>query len=969
MNTFAATEIARAHAAASPDERVFARSLADAHDQAEVGGKASTLARLLALGAPVPGGGVLTCAAFDRFLHANGLAPQIDRICADLNPSDLSQLQRAAEKIRGLVTGAPLPPEVDAAIETIATELLPGARSRVPAFESRNAESGIHTPEPGTRNLEPGPRTLEPWNPAVAVRSSAVGEDGERTSFAGQLDSILGVTTREGLREAVRVCWASYRSERALFYRSARGATLSGMGVIVQQQVDAAVAGVLFTREPVGGAGEDRDDLLIEYCAGLGEALVSGRVDPGRLRVSRGTLTVTTLEELSDEHDREIASAALTPQNVRDLARLSIRPEQDLSGPQDIEWAIGRDGTLSLLQARPITTLAPGTQRAECEDPASPKRDSAKPGASILWSNANVNENFPDPISPLLYSIASLGYYHYFRNLGLAFGISRRRLAAMDRPLRTIIGVHGARMYYNLTNIHAVLRMAPFGDRLTAAFNQFVGASETAASPDGAASWTDRRRGAAQALELMRVFVSTTWQYVWLRRRLESFERTADDFASRTHPDALADRRLPSLLEHLGEFLDIRFRRWKNASLTDAAAMVSYALLQRSLARAGAGAIHNRLLRALPGVPSSTPPLRLWALSRQIRADQALRDLFATAASSDVLNTVRSDARFAGFRRSFELFLDEWGFRSSSELMLTVPGLQEQPEPVIELLKQYAESEGEPPEAAIARQAAERMAETSRLLRGLAPRSPIRAAFLWRLLTWTQRSVAYRERARLKQALLYTRCRRIALAIGARLVETSVLERPEDVFFLSWQEIDELGSGRAMFPYRIAALVAARQREHAALSAMRPPDTIRAPEGTYLPLAAAPRPAVTDEATSDANGGTLAGLGACGGTVTARAAVLEAVTQAHRLVRGDILVTRQTDPGWGPIFLLVSGLVIERGGMLSHGAIIAREFGLPCVIGIKDATRRIAHGARITVDGDRGTCAILDTTPETGSQS
>jgi pyruvate,water dikinase len=586
--------------------------------------------------------------------------------------------------------------------------------------------------------------------------------------------------------------------------------------------------------------------------------------------------------------------------------------------------------------------------------------DSERHAATVLWSNANVNENFPQPISPLLYSIASVGYYHYFRNLGLAFGISRRRLAAMDRPLRAIIGVHGARMYYNLTSIHAVLRMAPFGDRLTSAFNQFVGANETAARPAGATGWGDRHGRVAQVLEIFRIAAQTTWQYLFLRRRVESFERVADAFALRTHPDKIRDRSLAELLEDLHSFVDIRCHRWKNASLADAASMVCYALLQRALVGTGGSvALHNRLLRALPGMPSSIPPLRLWELSRTIRSDEVLQRLFATADAADVLDTIRRDGRFAAFLRAFDRYLEDWGFRSSAELMLTVPSLQEDPAPAIELLKRYAASDGEPPESAISRQAAERLDETSRLLRRLVRRSPIEAAAVWLLLRCTQRAVTYRERARLKQALLYARCRHLALALGERLVSLDILHEPDEVFMLTWQEIDELGSGRSMFPYRTSDLVSLRRRDHAALAAMCPADTIRLPEGRYLPLGQAPphrRPADVDDGAGASS--VFHGTGACGGLVTARAAVLDDVRDIARLQRGEVLVTRQTDPGWALVFCLISGLVIERGGMLSHGAILAREFGLPCVVGVQDATRRIAHGARVTVDGDLGTCAI-----------
>ena len=655
---------------------------------------------------------------------------------------------------------------------------------------------------------------------------------------------------------------------------------------------------------------------------------------------------------------------------------MALRLERELGAPQDVEWSIDDDGRLWILQARPITTTretpraathaAPRTTPREAPR-AAPREAPRAAGAPVLWSNANVNENFPEPISPLLYSFAAPGYYHYFRNLGLAFGISRRRLAAMDPALTAIVGVHGGRLYYNLTNIHAVLRMAPCGERLAEAFNQFVGADDMAPPPAGATRWGDGRGRVAQAVELLRVAARTTWQYLFLRRRLEAFEDRVDRFAARTRPDRLESRPLHGLLEDLRSFLDIRFHRWKDASLADAAAMVCYALLQRALRGVDTrGGLHNRLLRALPGVPSTMPPRRLWALSRLIRSDTRLHRLFGSAETPAILDAVRDDDRFVRFRREFYRFLEEWGFRSSAELMLTAPSLQEDPAPAIELLRQYAASDGEPPESVMARQAAGRVEETARVLKALARRSPGTALAVWVLLRSTQASVAYRERARLKQALLYTRLRRVALAIGRRLADAGRLARPDDVFMLTWQEIAELGTGRAMFPYRVPELVALRKREHATLDAMRPPATVAVPLGEYLPPGSRGDQGepVGRHGTADRHveqtpvSSTLRGTGASGGIAAGPAAVLGDVRDAARLRGGDVLVTRQTDPGWAPVFGLVSGLVIERGGLLSHGAIVAREFGLPCVVGIENATGRIRPGQRVTVDGDRGVCTI-----------
>jgi pyruvate,water dikinase len=229
------------------------------------------------------------------------------------------------------------------------------------------------------------------------------------------------------------------------------------------------------------------------------------------------------------------------------------------------------------------------------------------------------------------------------------------------------------------------------------------------------------------------------------------------------------------------------------------------------------------------------------------------------------------------------------------------------------------------------------------------------------VLRWTQRAILLRERARLKQALLYSRCRRIVLALGERLADAGRLRAADDLFFLTAEELDALVSGSAMFPDRVRDLVALRRRAHAELSNMKPPETMTLAAGEYLPVSqeAARAPVSSGDGARTA---TLVGTGACGGTARARATVLRDVTEAHRLAAGDVLVTRQTDPGWGPVFPLVSGLVIERGGMLSHGAIIAREFGIPSVVGVQDATRLIPPGGMVVVDGDRGEVRVLAST-------
>ena len=878
------------------------------------GGKAWHLRRMLELRLPVPNGLVVTREAFDAFLESNRLrgpiASLLDGIEAGSSASQLS----AADGIQNLISQSTVPAEV--------LDLL---------------SASLHQLAPGL----------------VAVRSSAIGEDSAQHSYAGQLDSVLNVDRElEAIGAALKRCWASYWSHRVIAYQRSCGIRLQGMAVIIQEQVPAELSGVLFTRHPAATQDPSRRDwMLVEYCRGLGESLVSGRVSPGCMEVSRSTRELRA-EALPEHASDGTAHGLLGEVRALMLAHCGLALEEEFGGPQDIEWSFDGSGQLFLLQSRPITPSATGPPR--------PTKDDAP---LVVWSNANVNENFPDPISPLLYSIASLGYYHYFRNLGVALGISQRRIEAMEQPLRNLVGVHGARLYYNLSNIHAVLRMAPFGELLADSFNQFVGSRNTQPS-GGRLTWKGFSPGRfGQWLEVSRISACSLWQFLFVASRVRTFERTVDEFAAATTPDALENELQENLLGHLRRFLQIRCQHWIGASLADASAMLSYGLLKRMLEAEFPddknAATHNSLLRGLRDVVSSTPAARLWELSREIRVNPELHELFAHESDEVVLRQMAEREQFAPFWAAFRRYLDEWGFRCSGELMLTVPSYQERPAGLIEVLRAYAALEGESPAERLGRQKAERELETNRMYATLRRRWwawflpwPRKAFVFARLLRATQRAIVLRERARLKQALLYSRLRRIVLAIGKRLVAGGRIKQPDDVFYLTAPELDALLSGQSMFPAQTAELVALRRSAHNQLSRQHPPDTFAIPAGTYWrsdePVAA---PRVVPE---DGQGICLKGSGVCGGVATAPAAVLESVTELHKLTTGNILITRQTDPGWAPVFPLIQGLVMERGGMLSHGAILAREYGLPTVVGIPDATRRIPSGQMITVNGDKG---------------
>jgi len=798
----------------------------------------------------------------------------------------------------------------------------------------------------------------------VAVRSSACGEDSADAAFAGQLDTFLGINTLPDLSNAVLRCWASYWSHRALTYQLARKVQLRSMGVIIQKQVNARYSGVLFTRNVQSPA---TDQLILEYCEGLGEQLVSGEITPSSLVLTpngqilhettitphAGSQQTTSASDSNANHNdkaavqlpQAAASAGLPLSLIPHLAQTGRQLETQFDHPQDIEWSVDPANAIYILQSRPITTME-------------------KPKPSVIWSNANVNENFPDPICPLLYSVASCGYYHYFRNMAIAFGIAQARIDSMEYPLRNIIGTHAGRMYYNLSNIHAVLRAVPFGEFLAESFNQFVG-SESTAKDYKSPSWKSLSRGKLSELrETIYIARRAAKRFRNLERGVSQFEVTVDEFAADCEATLLPKLDTQELLILWRRFISIR-SNWTDAAMADAASMIYYRLTGSFLAQEFTSdddrAMVNRLLSGLCDIVSGLPTEKLWNISRSIRKNAALAEAFAEESPERLWQRIQTDDSLKEIAGELEDFLDHWGFRCSGELMLTTASYQEAPETLLPVLASFVQLEGPSPREHLETQQQLREQTTQRILKELQPRSATR--FLpyprknhiasW-LLRATQRSVACRERARLKQALLYSRVRRIALAIGEKLRQRGDLNQADDIFFLTYQETEDLLAGSSMLPNSAGKLADLRRSELDAASHLTPPDRLEIPAGQYWQP---DETAHADRCENEEDWNN--GIGVSGGHIVGRAVVLTNPDQFDKVSKGDILVTRQTDPGWGPILFLVRGLVMERGGMLSHGAILAREYGIPTAVAIHGATKRIKTGDTIKVDGDLGRVEIV----------
>lgn len=747
----------------------------------------------------------------------------------------------------------------------------------------------------------------------VIVRSSAVGEDGQTAAFAGLLESIFPVdgANRQALEDAVRRCVFSQRAPRVVAYEQARGVRLGGMAVVVQQLVDSVAAGVLFTNGVT---------LRGEWCRGQGQALVDGMVTPGAFRLDRREGRPAFVERLPEDG----SDFPLDARACATLVQYAVALERQRGMALDIEWALDASGGVWLVQARPVTH-----QR------------------TYLYSNANISENFPTPVVPLIASFARVGYEAYFRNLAREFGITEARIASCDDSFRNIVDVHGARLYYNLSHIHSVLRLMPFGDALVDSFDTFVGA--------GTSNPTDKPIE-GEVHSLLRVFGHVLHAYRDLPARIARFERTVDDVAERYHPRHFPTMSLDELADGLRAIINIRCTRWIDASLADCAAAITYRALQALLRHQNAEdpSRHHVLLEGLD-VAGAWSLRALWDLALALSTNkQACNALVQSVGKSSGGFAVFRDALPIDLRNRVDDWLDRYGFRGSGELLLTETSLAEEPDRLLPLLQRYVQTAlevgNESPGAAFARQKIMRDQMTAHYRAGFV--IPLRPVFD-KLVAATQASVKFRERARFRQALLYSRLRAIALDCGKKLVYANMVDAPEDVFFLTFDELVAISTTNARpCSDDPRALVQKRRAEHATLSALDLPDVFTLAAGHFI--GPDDLDAGLSQPTNLDTDAILVGVPASGGRVTGRAAVLEGLADTDRLQRGDVLVARQTDPGWAPLFFLVRGLVLERGGMLSHGSILARELGIPSVVGVPNATTRITHGCDIFVDGNAG---------------
>lgn len=852
---------------AKPD---FIISLSDASaDLLLVGGKGASLARLAAAGLPVPPGFHITTAAYRRFVAQHALQAQILAAVSTAAPNQPGTLEEASGRIGQLFAQHTIPEDIAGEIRRAYTKL-----------------SEVEQP--------------------VAVRSSATAEDLPEMSFAGQQETYLNIYGAEAVLEAVKKCWASLWTARAIGYRARHDIPSQdvSLAVVVQALVPAEAAGILFTANPLTGA---RGQMMINAAWGLGEAIVGGHVTPDTVVVDKASgkvveskisqkdvMTIRTPEGTRQEAvpENRRNQAVLGPAQAAELTQIGTQIEEMYGQPMDIEWALAGE-RIVILQARPITALP--------DPPLGWETSYPKP----LLARGSSIDLLPDEVSPLF---ATLGVpiltKVFFEMYAQVMGLSGE-----DVPIFEVI--HGyifvcfpkRSKFWKYMRVHASTagKLYEYGRVL---------AEETRARCHAVVTrWRQTDLASAKATEL-------------LAGARELYEVSAE------YLNVSVDRPIPQ-----SNFSEMFFSLFYNTLIKRKADPVAAAFLL---------GLENLPLRA----EKSLFDLAQWA-----QAQPELANYLQDTPAQAVWAALQADpipAPLSGeFASRFAAHLAEFGHLTYDlDFMNPIPA--EQPVPMLDTLKMLLSSQGNNPYTRQGAQERARQQAEEVIFQRI---GSLRRKWFQKLLASAQECASERENAIADIGLPYPQLRRLLQELGLRLAAGGAIAQPDDIYWLEAKEVDALAAALGVNEWLSSHTASVETRKATWRRARKASPPTILPEDHLLAKIYSPKKPENH---------LLKGKGTSAGQVTAPACVLRSPDDFGQMHPGDVLVAVATTPAWTPLFAMASAVVTDIGGPLSHSSIVAREYGIPAVMATGVATRRIYTGQIITVDGSAGTVALKD---------
>jgi rifampicin phosphotransferase len=884
-----------------------------ATNRAFVGGKGANLARLAGAGLPVPAGFCVTTAAYDALIDDPSIEEAIHELAA-LDPTDTSAIADTGSTLRARIQERSVPKEIQDAIEDA-------------------LDAMASAPEQ-----------------AYAVRSSATAEDLPEASFAGQQETFLNVHSTDEIIDRVRACMASLFTDRAIAYRAENDIPHDevALAVVVQRMVTPDASGILFTADPQTG---NRRIASIEAGFDLGEALVSGDATADTARVDTRTGEVLDYED-SDQrvavrplseggtetvelNSVERTTRVLSDDQVRTLVAMATEIEALFESPQDIEWCLD-DGEFSIVQARPITSLFPSPSPLPSDD-----------RLHVYYSMGH-GQAFAEAMPPLV------------RDIWLTY--TQNGLAEWELDPDTQWGAEaGGRIYVDLTK---VLRIGILRRRIP---DQFAAVSEPigAALDDllarrgeefqetwtvretltvlrrvASALWTEARKGfpitSAMVGGFFGAFIGEPEPPAHEEARWNTWGRTVaaqvrapDTPAERAHAVFDPDKTGMTSIPRIGPlYAAFAVDGWLQRRFSDTPEAV------------------NAVGRGFPDELVTRINLGLGDLADVARDHPAVADALREDASIDEIKSLEGGE---AFRNALDDYLDEFGHRATGELDISRPRWREDPSGLLATVRANLEhgEKGEHRERLRQLENEANAAATwleQRADHGLL--GPIRKRLVRQLIRTYRGYIQTREYPKQGSAYLFTAWHEALQDAGEVLVAEDVLNSSDDVWFLRKDELFAALGGNS-----IDVDIAARRAEFERHAAMDAPPVLTS-EGE-APSADIEHKDVPEDA--------LVGSGVSGGVVEGVARVVHDPSE-ETIEKGEILIAPSSDPGWTPLFLNAAGIVVEVGGRLSHGALVAREYGLPAVVSVPEATRRIETGQRVRIDGTQGIVEIIEDT-------
>lgn len=746
-----------------------------------------------------------------------------------------------------------------------------------------------------------------------AIRSSATEEDGEQSSFAGQLDSFLNVSTKD-IPPKLLAVWQSAFSEHATLYRKNFSHDLDWIpAVIIQKMVDADCAGVAFSANPVNG---DRMTCVINATTGLADQLVSGEINGETYYTDRkGQLKEKT------------PKPPLTKKQIKQVIKLLLKVEAMFGMPQDIEWAFSGE-TLYLLQARPITNLPPATSQ--------PPEDEL-----TIWDNSNIIESYSGITSPLTFSFARYVYQHVYIEFCRVIGVQEKDIEQEANTFRNMLGYVNGHIYYNLLNWYRLLARLPGFKMNRAYMEQMMGVKQPLSdeivdtiTPSHPSTIEQMKDG----FRILYMGTRLTFQQLTLKNTCKLFYTRLDEALS-------TSIKLDNLsLSELGKqyrLLESKLlSKWDAPLINDFLCMIAFGVSRRLL-ESSAGQqgllLHNDIMIGQGDIISAEPASRIKSMADRIKNNQSLIDKLIAGD----LNAISDDPVLAD---EFHSYLAKFGDRCLQELKLESPTLHDDPTLLVQTIGMMANRENNTETHA---KPTDMDVELFKIFKG----KRITSFVMKKIIKWTKERVADRENLRFERTRLFGRVRNIFIEIGKRLQQQNILDDVRDIFQLQVDEVMGIIEGTST-TNNIQALIALRKKQFDEFQKSDPPPNRFETKGPSITAFQNIEGTNFIKPTIDIHD-TAKGIGCCQGIVKAPVKVIND-PRTEQVKPGEIMVAQFTDPGWILLFANAAGILVERGSLLSHSAIVAREMGIPAIVAVDGIMQWLQTGDVVEMNGSTG---------------